>query len=944
MYKNFLYFILIFPLLAGTTGKIKGQVIDFNTNEPLIGCNIYLSSTNYGASADIDGTYIILNIPAGLYELHASMIGYDEYIIKNIEVNIDLTTTINVSLNESSLEIESVVVNAAPKLINKNLTSTTAIVTQKTISKLPINEVSEILDLQAGFVDGHLRGGRLSEVAYWVDGMPMTDSYDGSTIIDINKDSIREMQLISGSFNAEYGQAMSGIVNITTNEGNNNFGGSLDIYSGDFISNHSNLYTNINFINILSTHNLNFNIHGSIVKNKLYYYLSGRYIYYQGVYEGQRVYNPWSYGVVNEGDWYVLGSNLSLDEEVNEDYCLDSDIDSCLDQLTQTHLSQNSLGDNRYIPMEWNLKKSGQLNLIWKPTQTTKIKYSHFTDNKDFQEYDRYYKLNPDANLLRYNFGQTNILQLNKSVNKNSFFSIGFTRYDKLYKHQTFENLSQNIHSDLNNQDTPLYSFSTGGANQNVFQRKTISNVAKFNYTNQVTNSHQLKLGVEYKKHSIFYEDINLQYDIEDFDPIYDSPFLIPRIDNISSINTSIYDFHPIEGSVYIQDKIEFDEMIINAGIRFDYFDPKGLILSDPRDPFIYSPLKNDHIYDCSNNDSYCGDNEPEQTLEDRLKYWYTPTKTKTMISPRIGGSFPISDQGVVHFSYGHFFQTPKFELLYYNSDINLNGGLTGNIGVIGNADLEPEKTISYEIGIQYKLDNKSAIDMTMYFRDIRDLTGTTSDIVTTYTNSTYYIYENSDFAFVKGLVLSYKKNFNNGFSTTIDYTFQQAKGTASDPFDTYYSALSNEYPEIQLIPLDWDQTHTINGTFYYDAKNFGVGMIGKVGSGQPYTPSINQEFSSLVNNSKSKPITWNVDLRSYFQLPNLNGTKFYINVFNIFDHLNHLNVYDDTGQANITGYEQDALDQNTDQLINTIEEWFNDETYYSSPRRIEIGLRLEFN
>ena len=171
-------------------------------------------------------------------DININQIGYDNYILKDLEVKIDLTSTVNVPLNESSLQLESVVVNASPKLINKNLTSTTAIVTNKTISKLPVNEVSDILNLQAGFVDGHLRGGRSSEVAYWVDGMPMTDGFDGSTVIDINKDVIREMQLISGAFNAEYGQAMSGIVNITTNEGSNKFGGSIDSYFGDFISNH----------------------------------------------------------------------------------------------------------------------------------------------------------------------------------------------------------------------------------------------------------------------------------------------------------------------------------------------------------------------------------------------------------------------------------------------------------------------------------------------------------------------------------------------------------------------------------------------------------------------------------------------------------------------------------------------------------------------------------
>ena len=120
--------------------------------------------------------------------------------------------------------------------------------------------------------------------------------------------------------------------------------------------------------------------------------------------------------------------------------------------------------------------------------------------------------------------------------------------------------------------------------------------------------------------------------------------------------------------------------------------------------------------------------------------------------------------------------------------------------------------------------------------------------------------------------------------------------------------------------------------------------MIAKIGSGQPYTPSINQIFSSLVKNSKSKPVTWNVDLRSYFQIPKIKWAKFYANIYNIFDHLNHVNVYDDTGYADVTGYEKNALEQNTDQSINTISQWYDNETFYSSPRRIEIGFKLEFN
>ena len=273
MKNKFIFFLFFSFIFSGTTGKIQGRVLDLTSN-PLIGCNISIINTQYGGYTDIDGYFTLLNIPPGNYDLKFSMIGYSDYILESLEVNIDLTSSIDIKMKESSIELESIVVKAKKGLINKNLTSTTAIITEESISKLPVNEVSDILNLQAGYVDGHLRGGRSNEVAYWINGMPMNDSYDGSTIIDVNKDAISEMQLISGAFNAEYGQAMSGIVNITTSDGKNDFGGSVDTYFGDYISNHSDIFMNLNNIDLFSTQNVNLNFHGSIIKDKLFYFLS----------------------------------------------------------------------------------------------------------------------------------------------------------------------------------------------------------------------------------------------------------------------------------------------------------------------------------------------------------------------------------------------------------------------------------------------------------------------------------------------------------------------------------------------------------------------------------------------------------------------------------------------------------------------------------------------
>ena len=320
---------------AGTSGKLTGFVYDVDSDDPLIGCNVIINELSSGTATDLDGNFFLIDIYPGKYTLTITMIGYSNYIVKDFEINSDLTTHLDIPMKVSAIQGEVITVNAKQKLINKNLTSTTAIITGNDIDRLPINEVSEAMSLQAGFVDGHLRGGRSGEIAYWIDGIPVTDQYDGNAVIDINKDMVQEMQLISGAFNAEYGQAMSGIMNIVTKEGSDVFGGSVNFYSGDFLSSKDNLFMNVDSFNPMTTKNITLNLHGKILP-KLYYYLNVRDIYYQGIYEGLRRYNPSSYGVVmNNSDgeevWHIVGSDDNLDallnEQIMDQYLLDTSND-----------------------------------------------------------------------------------------------------------------------------------------------------------------------------------------------------------------------------------------------------------------------------------------------------------------------------------------------------------------------------------------------------------------------------------------------------------------------------------------------------------------------------------------------------------------------------------------------------------------------------------------
>ncbi len=214
-------FVALLPLLlyAGQTGKIVGKVSEKNSGAPVIGANILIQGTNFGAAADIEGFYSISNISPGTYVLSVTSIGYKKSIIQNVIVKIDLTTEINVELEQTVIEGEEVIIIAKRPLVQKDLTSSSVTLSSDEMKIMPVENLSQVINLQAGVVGGHFRGGRSDEVAYFVDGVSVNNPISGNAGFIPENASVREMEVISGTFNAEYGQAMSGVVNIVTQDG-----------------------------------------------------------------------------------------------------------------------------------------------------------------------------------------------------------------------------------------------------------------------------------------------------------------------------------------------------------------------------------------------------------------------------------------------------------------------------------------------------------------------------------------------------------------------------------------------------------------------------------------------------------------------------------------------------------------------------------------------------
>jgi outer membrane receptor protein involved in Fe transport len=383
----------------------------------------------------------------------------------------------------------------------------------------------------------------------------------------------------------------------------------------------------------------------------------------------------------------------------------------------------------------------------------------------------------------------------------------------------------------------------------------------------------------------------------------------------------------------------------VNLGLRVDYFDPDGQILTDESDPSIYNPIKPQNRFEDTNGNGTWGDaGDDSVTVAERKTYWYNDATTKVYVSPRFGAAFPFMEGGVIHFSYGHFVQIPRFERLYQNPEFELGQG-TGNQGVIGNADLKPEKTVSGELGLQQQLTEDLTLNLTTYFRDIRDLAGTRADEIEIFGGSaTYSKFVNSDFGTVRGIVLALNKRFVGGYAASLDYTYQTAKASNSDPEAARNAVAGGALPEVQLTPMDWDQSHTVNGSFSYSGPSWGLCFIGQFGTGTPYTPRKSADISALLTNSEKKPKSVNADLRAYKDF-HLGSMKIQVfgKVYNIFDTRNEWNVYNDTGRAGFTTDQQRTENTNPVQAVNTVDEWYNNSTYYSEPRRIELGLTYSF-
>ncbi|GBD94386.1 vitamin B12 transporter BtuB [bacterium BMS3Abin05] len=880
-------------VFAGTTGKIEGKVVDQKTGNPLPGVNVIIMGTQMGASTDINGHYFVNNVPVGRYALKASMIGYTPQIVKNIMVSADLSTSINFRLEPTVLQVgKPIVVTAERPLVEKDITSTTRIVTPEEFMRQPIRTFNGVIASTAGVDGTHFRGGMGNDIAWMVDGLQVDDPLSGGQAVTLSNIAIEEVQVITGGFNAEYGEAMSGVVNVITKSG----GPRLSAFYR---------YTTDNGTNLLSkdldfdydSHELS--LGGPVpFTNKKIRFFTSLVLGLQGVSDPRKMDNQ-------------------IQQLINEGYKMPYGLDANGNRVNDFLTLNPKIASNKY----WlNHNRRQRYETTWKFTYNVspglQLRFGGFYERNQWERYpfsgtgqtperSYYWVAENYTNYLRMN--SQFYLGISHQINSRTFYEFTINRFETNYKTGLVDGIwkkdangkylrdsngnlivDQKFHwwqdykffeptwkpldpkeyrkQKWQNPFNPFgvyNNWQTAGASTRRYEQRFLSYYgAKFTLTSQITQHHQLKTGFEGRLHKAVRHYNSL--------PWRPDPF---RND---------YEVHPQIFNAYFQDTAEWPGLIVNAGVRFDYMNPEKEHRSDKMDRF--SPL--------------------------------VPTEPKWKISPRLGISHPITDRTVLHFQYGKFFQSPDFLDLY----ANLDPDVARSYDYIGNPDMNPLKTTAYELGITHQLGLNSKIEITGYFKDMYDLQ--TIRYIPVVPNPISK-YDNRQYGDAKGIEFTFTKRLSNFWATQATYSLSQARTMAFSTANEFVSGETNPetgiryyFPE-KLFPTGYDRTHIININFdfrlpkksgpkiagFYPLENSGINIITRSRSGTPYTRTNYKGETVEERNSSRRPWYFNMDMRLTRDF-NLFGmhAQLFMEIFNVTNRTNILNVYSYTQDPIRTG------------------------------------------
>ncbi len=852
---------------AATTGKIAGRVTDTNGN-PLIGATVMIVGTAFGAMTDQNGEYFIINLQPGNYDVLSRMVGMSEVTKQGVSVIADMTTRMDFVLDSDAVGHLVITVTDNRTGILRDVTSSVSVVTRDEIRTMPVAGIADVVGQQAGAVDRgglHMRGGRGGEVAYIVDGISQVNPNGGGSDQSLPLSAVAQTSVISGGFGAEYGNAQSGVINVITREGESSYSGSISMNGNDFDA-------------------------LGISKDWTWGYPGS---WWAGpMFDGEGDHPLQEFGLNKPAPFaearLTAETAIGGPEPITQVLlpAMGLDIGADVRFFGTVKWLQNGGGTDGnygYYLNTGSQQLNGNLKLTIKPNPKTKINFSGFYRDQEARVYrgwayaryeDPYTDpltgvVKPGSNLeyglpTNYITNHSIGVSLTQTLSDASFLEFKLNQYVADTERRIKAEGGGFFGEDFTRNDWLSYTpdrvqdsdgFYRAGLDRNAWMdfRSSIS-TARLDVTSQVNQQHQLKYGVEGKYYDIFEH----------------------TVDTASGGNIYMGEWHsfPNAASAYMQDKMEYRGMIVNAGLRFDYFDPNyddyPADLTDPVNPGT-TVEDSDHILNP------------------------VSVSAKFHLSPRIGFSHPITERDVLHFTYGHYFQVPDFGNMFGGADFDLSGAFP----IVGNPDLSPEETIAYEVGVKHQFDDLTMLDVTGYYKDITGLVDMQKNYFTAV--DSYDLYINGDYGNVRGAEFTLMRRPANFVSFSTNYTYSIAKGKSSSATQNYTYAWAGWVIPKRESFLDWDQRHGINlnadfriprnegpvwgGTRYL--QGLGLSVQWNYGSGFPYNAS-GQATADPEINGERYPFTMNTTakLNKIFWMGDT-SLNVYVWVLNVFNRAN---------------------------------------------------------
>lgn len=921
-------------------GSLYGVVKD-SSGGVLEGVTLKIKGSYFGAVTDLDGKYNIENIPEGSYTLQVSYIGFKTVEYTNVTIKEGEKKLMDITLKITSFTVdqEIVVIGERP-LLDIEQTSSAHILSSEEVSKTIVTDIKDIVTQQAGIVKENneifIRGGRSYENSILLDGVSVQDPLSGTGIgLQLSANSLEEVEVITGGYNAEFGQATSGVINARTKEGKWAMYNFYLNYSRDNIGLNKNEGTSFN-TDIIEMNlggpepitkyilpKLKINVPGEITFFGNFYmglsdgfYLNrlkqeGRFT---GIQKANQLYSSTFGGTRfaprQDNNWYWLGKlTWKFTPQMKLSYSFNQSI-----SINQNSTSlQNNL---EYVEPSPGYQYSFQDILGNASTYTSQsmfhtLSWTHTTSARSYYEVklSRFFtNLRVDANGLNWD-------QYKEPLD------IVKPPFQYYYIDSTHVGI------------IPGNGFYDVGNPYTWHDHHVIEYSAKLSFTNDFTPKSKLKAGLEAS-----YQEMQLI-------DIY-QPWIKPM-----GLNNDVYKVYPSFGAAYVQHSLQFKGMILNYGLRFDYWMPGK---------FVDDAVKNPSVV----------------TIPDELRKQYEEDtynifgrRWKGRLSPRLGISHPVSNNQTLFFSYGQFSKRPNPQFIY--AKLNPQSAQS-TFQKFGNPNLNPETTVSYELGLRNQFTNDDVLTITAYYKNIYDYVATRNIIINSgrYIGKTFISYFNQDYARTRGIEIEYKKRIGGWFSGKFNFTYSVATGKSSSADQGYVIATTGAQESISENFLPWDRPIVASANLFFRLEKgkglfgFGKNILDDINlktriffeSGKRYTPYVltgylengRPEYTANYDNAYANVgDNWfyvDVDISKYFTLYNVDFS-INLSVTNLFNNKNSTIVNPITGSA----YEYGDPTPNSwnDPLYPDLQYPISPYPYnparYLTPRQLKFGVTVKF-